>query len=125
MKNILSKREMSTIEWMAESTFEDLIESCENGISGGIHRIKYKPNNGIFNEKFLKDLLMTNEGDNDYDYELGNSGWDLILDNIDQISKFYLEYIDTFPVVKNYIKNVENGQESINNMKESLKKIIN
>lgn len=116
---------MSTIEWMAESTFEDLIESCENGISGGIHRIKYKPNNGIFNEKFLKDLLMTNEGDNDYDYELGNSGWDLILDNIDQISKFYLEYIDTFPVVKNYIKNVENGQESINNMKESLKKIIN
>lgn len=53
MKNILSKREMSTIEWMAECTFEDLLESCENGISGGIHRIKYKPNNGIFDEKFF------------------------------------------------------------------------
>lgn len=124
MENILSKKELEIIKWMAESTYEDIIEASLNGISGGIHRIKYKPNDGKFNSKFIKDVLMSNQGDNDYDYELGRYGWQTIIDNIVQISKEYLSLIESSKSVESFIKQNDDGQEIIDNIKKSLEKII-
>jgi hypothetical protein len=117
----VSERELKLINWVADVTISDIVESCLNGISGGMSRINYKPNDGIFDEKFVKDVVKTNQGDNDFDHELGNSGWSLILENINILAKEYLKFIDKNRDVQYIID--EGGQEIVNNIKKSLQKI--
>ena len=98
----------------------DLFESIYEGLYGGVQRYKVKPNEGNFDKDFLIKFIKINQGDNDFDYELGRIGYRFLTsdEGLKELSKFYLDELKTYK--HEYVSN-----EVIENCKKSLINIIN
>lgn len=98
----------------------DLFESIYEGLYGGVQRYKVKPNEGNFDKDFLIKFIEINQGNNDFDYELGRIGYRFLTsdEGLKELSKFYLDELKTYK--DEYVSN-----EVIENCKKSLINIIN
>lgn len=98
---------------------EDLFEFIYEGLQGGIHRYNVKPNNGKFDKDFLKKFIFINQGDSDFDYELGRLGYSYLSsdDGLKELSKYYLNELKSFN--NRYI-----SEDVVKNCKNSLLNII-
>ena len=98
----------------------DLFESIYEGLYGGVQRYRVKPNEGNFDKDFLIKFIKINQGDNDFDYELGRIGYRFLTsdEGLKELSKFYLDELKTYK--DEYVSN-----EVIENCKKSLINIMN
>lgn len=99
---------------------DTVIESVLDGVTGGIHRINYPPGNGKFGPEFLIDLIRSNQGDNDFDYELGRLGYEYLTSK-DGLSDLALEYLSQ---LSEFEENEYVTKDVLENIKQSLLKII-
>jgi hypothetical protein len=99
---------------------DDLFESIYEGLYGGVHRYKVQPNEGNFDKDFLIKFVKINQGDNDFDYELGRIGYRFLTsdEGLKELSKYYLEELKTY-------KNEYVTTDVISNCRNSLLNIIN
>lgn len=99
---------------------DDLFECILNGMYGGVQRYKVAPNEGIFDKDFLIKFIKINQGNNDFDYELGRIGYRFLTSNegLKELSKLYFNELKTY-------KNEYASTEVIENCKKSLTNIIN
>ena len=98
---------------------DDLFECMLNGLYGGVHRYEVPPNEGIFCKDFLIKFVRINQGDNDFDYELGRIGYRFLTsdEGLKELSKHYLEELksykneyasaDVFSNCRNSLLNIE------------------
>ena len=99
---------------------DDLFESIYEGLYGGVQRYRVEPNEGNFDKDFLIKFIKINQGDNDFDYELGRIGYRFLTsdEGLKELSKFYLDELKTYK--DEYVSN-----EVIENCKKSLINIMN
>jgi hypothetical protein len=99
---------------------DNLFEDILNGLYGGVQRYKVQPNEGNFDKDFLIKFVKINQGDNDFDYELGGIGYGFLTsdEGLKELSKYYLEELKTY-------KNEYVTSDIISNCRNSLLNIIN
>ena len=98
----------------------NLFESIYEGLYGGVQRYKVEPNNGNFDKDFLIKFIKINQGNNDFDYELGRIGYRFLTsdEGLKELSKFYFNELKTYKL--EYV-----STDVIKNCKKSLMNIIN
>jgi hypothetical protein len=99
--------------------FDRFSEDILNGLEGGIHGYNIPPNDGIFDKEFLKALVLIQQGNNDFDYELGRIGYKYLTsdDGLKELAKVYLKELEEYD--DDYL-----SPEIVENTKKSLIKII-
>lgn len=99
---------------------DSLFECICTGIHGGINRYNVEPNNGIFDKDFLIKFVKINQGDNDFDYELGRLGYQFLTsdEGLKELAKFYLHEISS------HYKNEYLSDTVLKNTTKSLVSII-
>lgn len=99
---------------------DNLFECIYEGLSGGVQRYKVQPNEGNFDKDFLMKFVKINQGNNDFDYELGRIGYLFLTsdEGLKELSKYYLEKLKTY-------KNEYVTDDVISNCRNSLLNIIN
>jgi hypothetical protein len=99
---------------------DDFFECIYEGLYGGVQRYKVQPNEGNFDKDFLMKFVKINQGNNDFDYELGRIGYRFLTsdEGLKELSKYYLEELKTY-------KNEYVTTDVISNCRNSLLNIIN
>lgn len=99
---------------------DNLFEDILNGLYGGVESYKVEPNMGNFDKHFLIKFVKINQGNNDFDYELGRVGYKFLTsdEGLKELSKFYLRELKSYN--KEYV-----STDIIENCKKSLLNIAN
>lgn len=106
-----------------------LFETFLLGLQGGIYRYDVQPNMGIFDKEYLVKFVKINQGDNDFDYELGRIGYAFLTseDGLKRLAKCYLNKLESSEKDNTIISlEDDNGMQDviIKNCKQSLSAII-
>jgi hypothetical protein len=111
---------------------DNLFEHILNGLYGGVQRYKVHPNEGNFDKDFLIKFVKINQGNNDFDYELGRIGYRFLTsdEGLKELSKYYLEELKTYKneyvtigryvVSTELIEKVRTGDWDVNNEEDEV-----
>ena len=109
-----------TLKAFANLTAVDLWEMCD-GCYAGI-----SANNGLFDpagyEALVNKHIDAQLGGNEFNYEFGEIGVELIQANLVDLAKYYLEELDNLQ--ERYVQNDEESLQTLANLKQSIKNIL-
>ena len=108
------KEDMFINFFLGRRGLDNLIEDCLCGLEGGVTGYSEPVNNGVFDKEFMKKWILINEGDNDFDYELGRLGYQYLIGH-------------TYLIAWRLLDDIEKSGKSdevINNIKTSLTNIV-